>query len=101
MASSESPAPSVALDIAPRISTTSRTFSLPSSASSFASPPSFALHVTRLEDSLMLWLGLTDPMSGRVVSQKLAYDWACAVPPPPNRTSSVGGNCPRYAMFQR
>ncbi|KAG7098743.1 hypothetical protein E1B28_000653 [Marasmius oreades] len=51
-------------------------------ASSDPSIPVFALQITRLVDSYMLWVGLTgDDVSRAAARGHLCKDWICAMPP--------------------
>ncbi|KAJ8077282.1 hypothetical protein PM082_001712 [Marasmius tenuissimus] len=44
--------------------------------------PQFALQITRLVDSYMLWVGLTgEDVSMAAARGNLCKDWACAMPP--------------------
>lgn len=47
--------------------------------------PAFALQITELVDSYMLWIGVTDcraeEVEGAAERGKLCKDWACAMPP--------------------
>ena len=47
--------------------------------------PAFALQITKLIDSYMLWIGVTDrtaeDVEGAAEKGKLSKDWVCAMPP--------------------
>lgn len=50
--------------------------------SSDPSIPQFALQITRLVDSYMLWVGLTGEDISKAAAQgNLCRDWTCAMPP--------------------
>lgn len=55
--------------------------------------PAFALQVTKLVDSYMLWIGVTDRRPEEIEraaeSGKLCKDWVCAMPPRFVRLSSI------------
>ncbi|KII92826.1 hypothetical protein PLICRDRAFT_37620 [Plicaturopsis crispa FD-325 SS-3] len=69
---------------------------LPSSDSSL---PPLALRVTRLESSVMLWIGTTDESPEDVhkapLQGMLSRDWACAMPP-----ATSGIPAPATSLFR-
>ena len=58
-----------------------------------ASLPALAVHITRLVDSYMVWVGVTEETAETVEdaprSGLLCRDWACAMPPAPGSAVSV------------
>jgi proteasome assembly chaperone 4 len=66
-----------------------------------AALPALGVHITRLVDSYMVWVGVTDETAETVEHAprggSLCRDWACAMPPTPGSAVSVAaqrcGSC--------
>ncbi|KAH0827297.1 hypothetical protein J3R83DRAFT_3920 [Lanmaoa asiatica] len=59
-----------------------------------ATLPALGVHITRLVDSYMIWVGVTEETAETVEDAprrgSLCRDWACAMPSTPGSAASVG-----------